>query len=62
MGTLKRENGGAIAEFSSSNSSPGEFHCPNNLAVDSADNIYTSEMDTDNRDQKFQDLQGSVGR
>jgi DNA-binding beta-propeller fold protein YncE len=57
VSTLKRENGAAIARFGSSGSSPGEFHRLHNLAVDSAGNIYTTEVDTGNRAQKFRLVQ-----
>ena len=46
----RRELGGA---FGRNGRYAGEFHWVHNLAVDSKGNIYTTEVDTGKRAQKF---------
>ncbi len=51
--TLKRDQGTVTSQFGGSGHKPGEFHRLHNLALDSAGNLYTTEVDTGNRVQKF---------
>jgi hypothetical protein len=51
--TLIRETGEVVAAFGRNGRNPGEFHWVHNLAVDSKGNIYTTEVDTGKRAQKF---------
>ncbi|MGC1621430.1 MAG: hypothetical protein WA759_01315, partial [Pseudolabrys sp.] len=51
--TLVRENGEVVGAFGRNGRNAGEFHWIHNLAVDSKGNIYTTEVDTGKRAQKF---------
>ena len=51
--TLVRETGEVVAAFGRNGRNPGEFHWIHNLAIDSQGNIYTTEVDTGKRAQKF---------
>jgi len=51
--TLLRENGEVVGSFGRNGRNAGEFHWVHNLAVDSKGNIYTTEVDTGKRAQKF---------
>jgi 3-carboxymuconate cyclase len=51
--TLVRETGEVVGAFGRNGRSAGEFHWIHNLAVDSKGNIYTTEVDTGKRAQKF---------
>ncbi len=51
--TLVRETGEVVAAFGRNGRNAGEFHWVHNLAVDSKGNIYTTEVDTGKRAQKF---------
>jgi DNA-binding beta-propeller fold protein YncE len=51
--TLLRESLELIATFGRNGRSAGQFHWVHNLAVDSHGNIYTAEVDTGKRAQKF---------
>jgi ABC-type Na+ transport system ATPase subunit NatA len=51
--TLRRENGEIVGAFGRNGRNAGEFHWVHNLAVDSKGNIYTTEVDTGKRAQKF---------
>ncbi len=51
--TLRRENGKVLGAFGRSGRQAGQFHFVHNLAVDSQGNIYTTEVDTGERAQKF---------
>jgi DNA-binding beta-propeller fold protein YncE len=51
--TLIRENGKVVGAFGRNGRNAGEFHWVHNLAVDSKGNIYTTEVDTGKRAQKF---------
>src|SRR5690349_20511426 len=51
--TLLRETGEIVGAFGRNGRNAGEFHWAHNLAVDSKGNIYTTEVDTGKRAQKF---------
>ncbi len=51
--TLERLTGGIADRFGRNGRSAGQFHWVHNLAVDSEGNIYTAEVDTGKRAQKF---------
>jgi len=51
--TLLRESGKVLAKFGRNGRQAGQFHWVHNLAVDSRGNIYTTEVDTGKRAQKF---------
>jgi len=50
---LTRESGRILGTFGRNGRGPGQFHWIHNLAVDSKGNIYTTEVDTGKRAQKF---------
>lgn len=50
---LARASGSILATFGRNGRSAGQFHWVHNLAVDSRGNIYTAEVDTGKRAQKF---------
>jgi hypothetical protein len=50
---LLRETGQILDRFGRNGRNAGQFHWVHNLAVDSKGNIYTSEVDTGKRIQKF---------
>lgn len=52
--TLSRASGDILATFGHNGRSAGQFHWVHNLAVDSRGNIYTAEVDTGKRAQKFE--------
>jgi DNA-binding beta-propeller fold protein YncE len=51
--TLVRATGAVVGTFGRNGRNAGEFHWVHNLAVDSKGNIYTTEVDTGKRAQKF---------
>jgi len=51
--TLLRESGRVLTKFGRDGRQAGQFHRVHNLAVDSRGNIYTTEVDTGKRVQKF---------
>jgi DNA-binding beta-propeller fold protein YncE len=51
--TLLRRTGQILGTFGRNGRNAGQFHWVHNLAVDSRGNIYTSEVDTGKRVQKF---------
>ena len=51
--TLRRDSGTVLGTFGRPGREPGQFHWVHNLAVDSKGNIYTTEVDTGKRAQKF---------
>jgi DNA-binding beta-propeller fold protein YncE len=51
--TLDRKTGDILGKFGRNGRSAGQFHWLHNLAVDSKGNIYTAEVDTGKRVQKF---------
>jgi hypothetical protein len=50
---LLRESGRVLGAFGRSGRSAGQFHWVHNVAVDSAGNMYTTEVDSGKRAQKF---------
>jgi NHL repeat len=50
---LRRESGRVVGAFGRRGRSAGQFHWVHNMAVDSAGNIYTTEVDSGKRAQKF---------
>ena len=50
---LERDSGDILASFGRNGRSAGQFHWVHNLATDSHGNIYTAEVDTGKRAQKF---------
>jgi hypothetical protein len=50
---LLRETGEILGRFGRNGRSAGQFHWVHNLAVDSRGNVYTAEVDTGKRAQKF---------
>jgi hypothetical protein len=58
--TLRRATLEMLASFGTNGRSAGQFHWVHNLAVDSKGNIYTAEVDTGKRAQKFR-RKGSRG-
>lgn len=51
--TLDRDGGDIVSEFGRSGRYAGQFHWLHNLVLDSEGNIYTAEVDTGKRAQKF---------
>jgi 6-phosphogluconolactonase (cycloisomerase 2 family) len=51
--TLVRETGEIVGTFGRNGRNAGEFHWVHNIALDSKGNIYTTEVDTGKRAQKF---------
>jgi DNA-binding beta-propeller fold protein YncE len=51
--TLLRRSGRILGTFGQNGRNAGQFHWVHNLAVDSKGNIYTAEVDTGKRVQKF---------
>jgi len=51
---LLRENGNRVASFGRSGRQVGQFHWLHTMAVDSRGNVYTGEVDSGKRIQKFQ--------
>ena len=51
--TLNRESGEVLGAFGRNGRNAGQFHWVHNLAVDSKGNVFTTEVDTSKRAQKF---------
>jgi DNA-binding beta-propeller fold protein YncE len=51
--TLRRDIGEVLGSFGRNGRQAGEFHWVHNLAIDSKGNLYTTEVDTGKRAQKF---------
>ena len=51
--TLLRESGKVVGRFGRHGRQAGHFHWVHNLAVDSKGNVYTAEVDSGKRVQKF---------
>jgi hypothetical protein len=51
--TLVRETGAIVGTFGRNGRNAGQFHWVHNIALDSKGNIYTTEVDTGKRAQKF---------
>jgi DNA-binding beta-propeller fold protein YncE len=56
---VERDTGKVVGAFGRNGRNAGEFHWVHNLAVDSKGNIFTTEVDTGKRAQKFL-LQGNM--
>jgi DNA-binding beta-propeller fold protein YncE len=50
---LLRDTGRVLGSFGRNGRSAGQFHWIHNLAVDSKGNVYTTEVDSGKRAQKF---------
>jgi DNA-binding beta-propeller fold protein YncE len=50
---LRREDGTVLGAFGRSGRQAGQFHWIHNLAIDSAGNLFTTEVDTAKRVQRF---------
>ena len=50
---IERDTGRKLSSFGRSGRNAGEFHWVHNIAVDSEGNVYTTEVDTGKRAQKF---------
>ena len=59
---LDRDTDRVIDSFGRNGRSAGQFHWVHNLAVDSHGNIYTAEVDTGKRAQKFVPRAGTATR
>jgi hypothetical protein len=51
--TVLRDSGDVVASFGRSGRNAGQFHAVHNVAIDSHGNLYTAEVDTARRVQKF---------
>jgi sugar lactone lactonase YvrE len=51
--TLSRDTGETVDRFGRNGRMAGDFHWVHNLALDSKGNIFTTEVDTGKRAQKF---------
>jgi DNA-binding beta-propeller fold protein YncE len=51
--TLSRETGAVMGAFGRNGRQAGQFHWVHNIAVDSKGNVFTTEVDTGKRAQKF---------
>ena len=51
--TLVRDSGEVVGRFGRNGRNAGEFHWVHNIAADSKGNLYTTEVDTGKRAQKF---------
>jgi sugar lactone lactonase YvrE len=50
---IDRKTGSILSEFGHQGRQVGEFHWLHSLAIDSRGNLYTGEVDTGNRIQRF---------
>jgi hypothetical protein len=50
---VERETGQALGAFGRPGRQAGDFHWVHNIAVDSQGTVYTSEVDTGKRAQRF---------
>ena len=50
---LLRETGAEVSSFGRNGRMAGQFHWVHNIAIDSKGNIYTAEVDTGKRLQRF---------
>jgi DNA-binding beta-propeller fold protein YncE len=50
---LKREDGSVVGSFGHNGRNAGQFHWVHTMAIDPKGNIYTGEVDTGKRIQKF---------
>ena len=59
---LRRSDGQVVGSFGRSGRQAGQFHWVHNIAIDSAGNVFTSEVDNAKRVQKFRPLDGPPQR
>src|SRR5262249_49641029 len=59
--TLVRETGEVVGTFGRNGRNAGDFHWVHNIAADSKGNLYTTEVDTGKRAQKFRYAAPRVG-
>jgi len=50
---IKREDGSVVGSFGHSGRNAGQFHWVHAMAIDAKGNVYTAEVDTGKRIQKF---------
>ena len=50
---IKREDGSVVGSFGHSGRNAGQFHWVHAMAIDPKGNVYTAEVDTGKRIQKF---------
>jgi hypothetical protein len=50
---LRREDGAVVGTFGRSGRNAGQFHWIHAMAIDDKGNVYTAEVDTGKRIQKF---------
>jgi DNA-binding beta-propeller fold protein YncE len=60
--TLARESGEVVGAFGRNGRNAGEFHWVHNIAIDSKGNLYTTEVDTGKRAQKFRYVGPAVAK
>ena len=58
--TIVRETGEIVGAFGRNGRQAGDFHWVHNIAIDSKGNVFTTEVDTGKRAQKFRFL-GEIG-
>ena len=56
---LRRSDGEVVGSFGRNGRKAGEFHWVHNIAIDSKGNVYTAEVDTGKRVQKFKPTNGA---
>ena len=54
---LVRESGERIGSFDRSGRNAGDFHWVHNIAIDTQGSVYTAEVDTGKRAQRFRRVQ-----
>jgi hypothetical protein len=55
---VRRDNGAVVSSFGHSGRNAGEFHWLHQAGMDSKGNLYTGEVDTGKRIQKFMLMNG----
>ena len=59
---VRRADGEVAGTFGRNGRNAGQFHWVHNIAIDSAGNVFTSEVDNAKRVQKFRPLDGPPQR
>ncbi len=57
---LKRDDGSVVGSFGHNGRNAGQFHWVHAMAIDKKGNVYTAEVDTGKRVQKFKLISGSL--
>ena len=57
---LKRDDGSVVGSFGHNGRNAGQFHWVHAMAIDKKGNVYTTEVDTGKRVQKFKLISGSL--